>query len=41
MVEDDDPEISNYYGVWPTIIGVAFGIALTGFMFMIADGFTH
>ena len=41
MVEDDDPEIGNYYGVWPTLIGLAFGIGLTVFMFALADGFTH
>ena len=41
MVEDDDPDISNYYGVWPTIIGTLFGAGLTLFMFMLADGFTH
>lgn len=40
MVEDDDPNIGNYYGVWPTIIGTLFGIGLTVFMFMLADGFT-
>ena len=41
MVEDDDREIGKYYGVWPTIFGLAFGIGLTVFMFMLADGFTH
>ena len=41
MVEDDDRRIGGYSGVWPTIIGLAFGGALTLFMFMLADGFTH
>ena len=41
MVEDEDRDISKYYGVWPTIVGFAFGAALTVFMFMLADGFTH
>ena len=41
MVEDEDRNIGNYYGVWPTIFGFAFGIGLTVFMFALADGFTH
>ena len=39
MVENDNPEIGNYYGVWPTIIGVLFGAAMIAFMFLLADGF--
>jgi hypothetical protein len=41
MVDDDDRTIGGYYGVWPTIVGLAFGGGLTLFMFMLADGFTH
>lgn len=41
MVEEEDRTIANYYGIWPTIIGMVFGIALTAFMFILADGFTH
>lgn len=41
MVEDEDRTIGGYYGVWPTLIGLAFGAALTMFMFALADGFTH
>ena len=40
MVEND-PDVSNYYGIWPTIIGLAFGFGLIAFMFWMADGFTH
>ena len=40
MVEDDDKDLPNYYGVWPTLFGLAFGIGLTIFMFALADGFT-
>ena len=41
MVDDEDRTIGAYYGVWPTVFGVIFGCALTLFMFMLADGFTH
>jgi len=41
MMDQDDTDISNYYGVWPTLIGVAFGGGLMVFMFAVADGFTH
>ncbi|HUS98006.1 MAG TPA: hypothetical protein VMX97_14860 [Hyphomicrobiaceae bacterium] len=41
MVEDDDRTIPAYYGPWPTILGTLFGLGLTLFMFMLADGFTH
>ena len=38
--DEDSEKIANYYGVWPTIIGLVFGGALTWFMFAMADGFT-
>ncbi|MGI9523536.1 MAG: hypothetical protein ACR2PG_18040 [Hyphomicrobiaceae bacterium] len=40
MVEDEDRNIGNYYGVWPTIIGLLLGMGITVFMFALADGFT-
>ncbi|MGI9424918.1 MAG: hypothetical protein ACR2PA_17100 [Hyphomicrobiaceae bacterium] len=40
MVEDDDKDIAAYYGIWPTIIGLAIGASITIFMFALADGFT-
>ena len=41
MIEEEDPAgNANYYGIWPTVIGIAFGIAIMVFMFALADGFT-
>lgn len=37
--DEADAQISNYYGVWPTIIGLLFGALLIWFMFAFADGF--
>ena len=34
-----DESVANYYGIWPMIIGFAFGAALIWFMFAYADGF--
>ena len=40
--EDGDEEtglISNYYGVWPGVVGLLVGGALIWFLFEYADGF--
>ena len=31
---------SNFYGVFPGVAGIAFGIGLIVFMFALPDGFT-
>ncbi len=41
MVEDEDRALPAYYGVWPTLFGIALGVAIAIFMFALADGFTH
>ncbi len=40
MVEEEDRELPAYYGVWPTLFGIALGLGITIFMFALADGFT-
>ena len=30
---------ADYYGIWPTIIGLLFAAAMIWFMFAFADGF--
>ncbi len=40
MVEEEDRNLPGYYGVWPTLFGIALGAAITVFMFALADGFT-
>ena len=37
--DDDEGDISNYYGVWPGIMGLLMAAALIWFMFHLADGF--
>lgn len=37
--DEDVHEISNYYGVWPTVLGVLAGGGLIWLMFALADGF--
>ena len=37
--DDESGPASNYYGVWPTIVGLAVAGGLTWFMFRMADGF--
>lgn len=41
MIGDEDKDIASYYGVWPTLVGLALAAAITIFMFALADGFTH
>ena len=36
---EGDSHVSGYYGLAPTIIGVAFAGGLIWFMFALADGF--
>ena len=38
--DEDSEKIADYYGIWPTLIGLLFGAGLTWFMFAMADGFT-
>ncbi|MEO1710973.1 MAG: hypothetical protein AAFR27_15680 [Pseudomonadota bacterium] len=37
--DEADAEISNYYGVWPGIIGFLIAAGIIWFMFALADGF--
>ena len=37
--EEDLKHIGGYYGILPTIIGLAFAAGLIAFMFAVADGF--
>ena len=37
--EEDLGHVSEYYGFWPTVIGVLLAGGLTWFMFALADGF--
>ncbi len=37
--EEVSTKISNYYGIWPFCVGLAFGALLIWFMFAYSDGF--
>ena len=39
-LEDGNMPNSNYYAIFPSIIGVLLGIAVISFMFAFADGFS-
>ena len=38
--EDQEAMDSDYYGIWPTIIGLLMAAVLIWFMFAYADGFS-
>ena len=37
--DEDSAAISNYYWIWPGIVGVLLAGGLTWYMFHLADGF--
>jgi len=37
--DDDEGDISNYYGFWPGLIGLLIAAGIIWFMFHLADGF--
>ena len=37
--DDDTERLSDFYGIWPTVIGLVLGGGLTWFMFAFSDGF--
>lgn len=37
--EENQVKLSNYYGIWPFLFGLAFGALLIWFMFAYSDGF--
>ncbi|MEO0728998.1 MAG: hypothetical protein AAFY64_01290 [Pseudomonadota bacterium] len=39
LEDEDGTKISNYYGIWPFIFGLAFAALIIWFMFAFADGF--
>lgn len=41
MIGDEDKDIASYYGIWPTLVGLALAAGIMVFMFALADGFTH
>jgi len=38
--DEEDEKLSNYYGVFPGIVGVLFAAGVVWFMFALADGFS-
>jgi len=38
MTPDDPDDDSGHYGIWPTIVGFAFGLGVVAFMFGMATG---
>lgn len=38
--DEQDAEISKYYGIWPAIFGLLFAAAVIWMMFQLADGFS-
>ena len=37
--DEDTQSLSNFYGLWPGVLGVLFGLGVIWFMFTFADGF--
>lgn len=37
--EDDEKTVSAYYGILPTLAGIAAAVAVIALMFALADGF--